>query len=55
MKVTDLQKTFKITLEATEDELKDILDTLKQYNGYGAIEDLEKILEEAIREESEEE
>ena len=38
------EKIITITIEATEDEWLNLLDSLQQYNGYGAVEDLERII-----------
>ena len=54
MKATKVEKTFKITLEGTEDEFRDLLFSLQDYKGYGAVEDLEKILLDTIGPEEDE-
>lgn len=37
-------KTIAINIEATEEEWRNVLDSLKEYNGYGVIEELEEII-----------
>lgn len=37
-------KTIAINIEATQEEWYELLDSLKEYNGYGAVEDLEAII-----------
>ena len=48
MKATKIEKTFKITLEMTEDEVRNLLFSIEDYNGYGAVEDLIPILREVL-------
>jgi len=55
MKATKVEKTYKITIEATEDEFRNLLFSLQDYGGYGAVEDLEKILLNTIGPEEDEE
>lgn len=37
-------KTIAINIEATQEEWYELLDSLKEYNGYGAVEDLQEII-----------
>ena len=48
MKATNIQKTFKVTFEMTEEEVRNILFGLEEYNGYGAVEELIPILRELL-------
>lgn len=48
MKATNIQKTFKITLEMTEEEVRNLLFSLEDYNGYGVVEELVPILREVL-------
>lgn len=54
MKATNIQKSFKITLEMTEQEVRNLLFSLEDYNGYGAVEDLIPILKEVLTSKPEE-
>lgn len=48
-------KTIAINIEATQEEWYELLDSLKEYNGYGAVEDLEAIIKEKVGDRSDEE
>ena len=48
MKATKIEKTFKITLEMTEEEVRNLLFSLEDYNGYGGVEELIPILREVL-------
>lgn len=54
MKATNIQKSFKITLEMTEEEVRNLLFSLEDYNGYGTVEELIPILKEVLTSKPEE-
>lgn len=54
MKATQVKKTYQITIEATEDELRDLLDQLDQCAGYGADAELKQIIFGIVGEEDDE-
>jgi DNA polymerase III gamma/tau subunit len=55
MKAINIQKTFKLTIEATEDEFRDLLSQLDQCAGYGADAELKQIVSDMVGEEDDEE
>lgn len=55
MKAINIQKTFKLTIEATEDEFRDLLMQLEQCAGYGADEELKQIVSDMIGKENDDE
>lgn len=55
MKATQVKKTYQLTIEATEDELRDLMFQLEQCAGYGADAELRQILVSMIGEEEEDE
>lgn len=48
MKATQVKKTYQITIEATDEELKNILFSLEQLSSYGAVEDLQSIIHDIV-------
>lgn len=54
MKATEIKKTYKITIEATEEELRNLQFDLEQAPEYGMAEELLKIVTSLIGEPKEE-
>lgn len=55
MKATKIERTFSLTIEATEDELRDLEMQLEQCAGYGADAELRQIIISMIGEEQDDE
>ena len=50
MKALSTKKVYTLTIEATYEELENLLFSLRDYNGYGVVEDLEAIIVDTIGE-----
>lgn len=50
MKALSTKKVYTLTIEATYEELENLLFSLRDYKGYGAVEDLEAIIVDTIGE-----
>lgn len=50
MKALSTKKVYTLTIEATYEELENLLFSLRDYKGYGTVEDLEAIIVNTIGE-----